>query len=125
MEAVSSRKCHFYNIGYCKHKDKGCKHVHPEEKCALPRCTDIGCPKRHQKYCIHKGSCKFLYNQSCEFLHKKNNHVQGDNTNNIVASDKGLITKLNTLEDIIIDNKKQIKEKNNEILQGGATLQIS
>ena len=60
MEVVPVRKCYFYNIGYCKFIDKGCKHVHPEEKCALSKCTDNGCPKIHQKYCIFKASCMLI-----------------------------------------------------------------
>ena len=95
MEPVSSRKCSYFNIGYCKYRDKGCKHVHPEEKCALSKCTDNGCPKRHQQYCRLKASCKFNNNQSCEFLHKDKNHIVGQNT-----SDE-MVTQLNMLVDII------------------------
>ena len=37
MAAVLLRKCHFFNIGYCKYKDKGCQHKHPDECCDFQR----------------------------------------------------------------------------------------
>ena len=49
MAAVFSRKYSYFNIGYCKYKDKGCKNIHPEETCVLQKVTNKDCPKRHTK----------------------------------------------------------------------------
>ena len=56
MAETSSRKCFFFNIGYCKYKDKGCKNLHPAKRCVLPTCTNRDCPKRHQKLGRYKES---------------------------------------------------------------------
>ena len=83
MAEMSSRKCFFFNIGYCKYKDKGCKNLHPAERCVLPTCTKRDCPKRHQKLCRYKESCKFQKDLSCEYLHKRMVHCDNENEKNI------------------------------------------
>ena len=81
MAEISSRKCFFFNNGYCKYKDKGCKILQPTERHVLPTCTNRDCPKRHQKLCRYKESCKFQKDLSCEYIHKAMVHC--DNENNI------------------------------------------
>ena len=83
MAETSSRKCFFFNIGYCKYKDKGCKNLHPAVRRVLPTCTNRDCPKRHQKLCQYKESCKFQKDLSCEYLHKAMVHCDNENDNNI------------------------------------------
>ena len=56
--------------------------------------------------CRYKDNCKFLKNQSCEYLHK--NKIQSDNTDNdVVAEDKDIVEKVKMLEHEIIYNKKK------------------
>ena len=62
------QKCNFYNVGYCKNWNKGCKFIHPAEACQSDNCDSKSCPKRHQKECKYfRKFCKHGVN--CQFKH--------------------------------------------------------
>ena len=123
MAEVSLTKCHFFNIGYCKYKDKGCKHVHPKEACCIIKCKNKSCPNRHQKTCRYKESFKLKINQSCQYLHRNIN--QSENTSNdVVAENKNLIKKVKMLEGKIKENKKEIDNIVSEICKLEDALKI-
>ena len=94
------RKCNFYNVGYCKNSDKGCRFVHPEESCKSENCEYKSCPKRHQKDCKYfkyRSYCK--HGSSCQFKHLK----------------KKSDSKTDTLEEKITALKTYIEEKDDVI----------
>ena len=80
---MSSTKCSLFKIGYYKYIDKGCKNLHPAERCVLPTRTNRDCPKRHQKLCQYKENCKFQKDLSCEYLNKAMIHCDNENETNI------------------------------------------
>ena len=51
MSEAYSRKCRYYNSGYCKftRKENGCCNLHPTETCKIPKSREKGCPLRHPK----------------------------------------------------------------------------
>ena len=65
-----------------KQKNKGCKNLHPAERCVLINCTNKDCPKKHQKLCRYQESCKFQKDYNCEYLHKAMVHCDNENENN-------------------------------------------
>ena len=109
MAEVSSIKCYFFNIGYCKKRDKGCKHIHPEERCVLSKCANKYCLKRHQRPCRYKSNCNFLKTQTFEYIHKENTRF--DNCDNdLAAKNEEFINKINLLENIIKAKNDTMKE---------------
>ena len=60
-----SKKCTYFNSGYCKftNKKNGCRYLHPEYACKIMQCKDKGCPSRHPKKCNHGEHC--TYQKKC------------------------------------------------------------
>ena len=86
MFISEKRKCNFYNVGYCKNADKGCKFFHPEESCTTHKCDYKKCPKRHPKDCKFfktRKCCK--HGSKCKFKHenKKQNYGQKEENSNV------------------------------------------
>ena len=50
--------CPFYNVGYCKNKDK-CSNEHAQDDYEDRKCTNKLCHKRHQKSCKNGLECQF------------------------------------------------------------------
>ena len=69
MTEAYSRKCSYYNSGYCKftRKENGCHYLHPTKTCKIPKCRDKGCPLRDSKRCRHGEECR--YQTKCMFNH--------------------------------------------------------
>ena len=65
------KKCLYWNVGYCKYSDKGCKYFHPDDNCEKSFCNDKSCQKRHKRFCKHGSKCKFLKDKSCAFKHDR------------------------------------------------------
>ena len=97
MKLISEkRKCNFYNVGYCKNWNKGCKFFHPAEACQSDNCDSKSCPKRHQKECKylrHRKFCKHGVN--CQFKH----------------IEKKVVSKKDNLDEEIKALQENIKEK--------------
>ena len=74
--AIKSKKCKYFNRGYCKYKFK-CKFVHPGEICTIylegKRCDDKNCEDRHPKVCKWwlQGGCR---GRNCDYLHVTSVH---------------------------------------------------
>ena len=145
MIISEKRKCNFYNVGYCKNFDKGCKYLHPEESCIFENCNYKDCPKRHQKDCKFfksKKSCR--HGSDCHFKHeKKKTNSKTDiidetvKTLHATIAEKDAIieelknikavleaklnkqdelkSKLNLSEEALKDAKKQIEKKDSEL----------
>ena len=62
-------RCNFYNVGYCRNHDKGCKFFHPEESCYIENCD---C-----KFYKFRSFCK--RGENCQFKHVKNNTPENKN----------------------------------------------
>ena len=58
----------FYNVGYCKHKEK-CRFEHGLEDCDN-KCDYKQCIKRHRQVFKNGNNCKFKLR--CEFKHTLN-----------------------------------------------------
>ena len=74
-----SEKCYFYNVGYCKHSEKGCNFKHPVKQCDQEKCDYKTCPYRHQKQCRYfLGRKGCYYGEKYAFKHEnkmeKSNH---------------------------------------------------
>ena len=68
-----SKKCRYFNRGYCKYKTK-CRYVHPKKICdqylASQKCDNVDCQDRHPKLCKWKegrDGCK--RDTECDYLH--------------------------------------------------------
>ena len=75
QERKSTRKCRYYNKGYCKlgtscgfgHLDIDCKHHLAGEEC-----RERGCQKRHRKLCRYwKSKSGCFRGSKCQFLHEE------------------------------------------------------
>lgn len=64
------QKCPFFNVGYCKHKDK-CSNEHNNVECLDNECKDKNCAKRHRRQCRHGSICFFLKKNKCEYKHNQ------------------------------------------------------
>ena len=62
---MSNEVCSFYNVGYCKLKNK-CSNIHSSEDCAN-KCKEKTCPKRHRIVCRDREHCIYQRSNSCEF----------------------------------------------------------
>ena len=75
----SSKKCRYYNIGYCKFLKSKCNFFHPEEDCDGESCDKKECNKRHPKICRYYNilsKCRF--NDKCLYRHEMNSLVTND-----------------------------------------------
>ena len=70
MVEASSRKCIYFNSGYCKftRQENGCRYLHPAETCKVIKCRDKECPFRHPKNCRHGERCR--YQTKCMYHHR-------------------------------------------------------
>ena len=76
------KKCNFYNVGYCRYKEK-CHFKHPKSDCCETSCRNKRCENRHPrqckfevlgKKCRHGDACAFKHLQNkdeCSEIHKK------------------------------------------------------
>ena len=60
--------CSYYNVGYCKYKDK-CFKEHAKTECNNNNCDKNDCQKRHKKLCRYGNKCTYKNKNSCEFRH--------------------------------------------------------
>ena len=130
MAFISEKqKCNFYNVGYCRKWDKGCKFIHPAESCQSESCEIRSCPKRHQrecKYFKHESSCK--RGSTCQFKHKKKKKDNLDEEKRVLQKDIKEKNQTNKdLESAHASDDEQVKsliiklkneQKMNQILQG-------
>ena len=102
MAQDSSKKCFYYNSGYCKYskKENGCKDFHPTESCTQINCKNQGCPLRHPKKCKFLEKCSFQ--KRCCYKHEK----EPTNEDVIIAEEK----EVNNLKAEI----ETLKQENNE-----------
>ena len=81
-----AHKCRYFNVGYCKYKEK-CRFTHPEETCkeyVEGKCEGNSCPRRHPKACKwFRGSTGCRRKEERDFSHdtivcirEKNNSPQ-------------------------------------------------
>ena len=94
----SLKKCHFYNIGYCRSKSS-CTYHHPKHICQKDECSDKECPKRHLKMCKNwvKSTCKF--GKSCEYKHDPKMKKKDSQGNVNKTSPKDILDEINTKND--------------------------
>ena len=99
--------CSFYNVGYCKYKDK-CSNEHAKSDCEDKKCIREHCHKRHRKFCKNGLGCKFNSKNKCEFKH--DHKAQTDN--NVETSELLSQTKLLSLEitDLNASNEQKVME---------------
>ena len=73
-EEKEAHKCRYFNVGYCKYKEK-CRFTHPEEICkeyVEGECKGFSCPSRHPKACKwFRGSTGCRRKEECHFSHDK------------------------------------------------------
>ena len=65
------KKCNFYNVGYCRYKEK-CHFKHPKSECLNSACERRNCDKRHPRACKFQNlgrKCK--HGENCAFKHIK------------------------------------------------------
>ena len=65
--------CPYYNVGYCKYKDK-CSKDHAKEDCKDLICDTKKCNRRHRRHCKFGPKCSFYKKNACEFLHISNHN---------------------------------------------------
>ena len=65
---MRSKKCKYYDKGYCKLKEQ-CQELHPSTECDGKCINNITCPLRHRVVCKNNNGCIFKASSSCEFLH--------------------------------------------------------
>ena len=82
---TKTKKCRYFNRGYCKYKS-GCRYSHPKEVCkehlASQNCENVNCLDRHPKVCKwmeSKNGCN--RGTTCDYLHatfveKNENEIQ-------------------------------------------------
>ena len=77
-ESKKTKRCRYYNRGYCKYKDK-CRFIHPKSICQeylrVEKCENQNCSQRHPKRCKweeSKGGCK--RNLACDYFHVTSAH---------------------------------------------------
>ena len=122
--------CFRNKFGYCKYCEK-CRFRHNNEKCQDSECLVYNCEKRHPRNCKHfrqYGYCKFT--TFCKFEHKKQLHI-AENSEKIDKLEKKFQTiqisnaqdpnsnedlaKIKSLEEIVNNLEKNIKEKDGVI----------
>ena len=62
--------CPFYNVGYCKYKDKCLKH-HENKECHDTSCRRKKCSKRHRRPCKYGNKCTYFKRSTFEFKHEE------------------------------------------------------
>ena len=102
MSQGSSKKCFYFNSGYCKYsqKENGCKDFHPTESCTQINCNNQGCPLRLPKKCKYLEKSSFQ--KRCSYKHEK----EPTHEDEIINEEK----KLNNLKADI----EFLKQENNE-----------
>ena len=109
MEQNNTKKCRYYNQGYCKKKNN-CKYIHIdidcEEDCSLSTCT-----KRHRIQCKDGNECYYFSKDNCEFLH---NNMIKKIKENIKDENRNFRTKINELAMIIETKDNQLRQKDME-----------
>ena len=109
MAEEKSRKCTYFNSGYCKftRKENGCRNLHPAESCQIPKCRDKGCPLRHPKTCRYGTKCKRI--DVCQFKHNvKEIHIDADHIKKDIIEEK---EKVQSLQADILNLNLKIEEQ--------------
>jgi hypothetical protein len=99
--------CPFYNVGYCKYKDK-CSKEHAQDECEDRKCTNKLCHKRHRKSCRNGLECRFNAKNKCEFKHDQ--HIQtnhNDKKLELLSQTRSLNLEINNLK---TSNENKLKE---------------
>ena len=60
--------CPFYNVGFCKYKDK-CSKEHAERDCPDQTCRSKNCSNRRRRLCKFGPRCTYLKRKTCEVKH--------------------------------------------------------
>ena len=107
---MSDAVCSYFNVGYCKHKDK-CSKIHESEECQK-MCKNKTCLKRHRRPCKDKENCKFLKSNSCEFTHEPIIVQENQVDSKIVSDLRNFVT---TLLQENNDLKEEMKKKSDII----------
>ena len=68
MKMTGKSLCSFFNVGYCKYKDR-CTNEHAKWDYEDNKCKNFNCPKRHRKPCKNGTKCRFHIKNKCEFKH--------------------------------------------------------
>ena len=110
MSIVSEKiKCNFYNVGYCKNSNKGCKFYHPKVSCESEKCDYKNCQNRHQKECKFFNLEKFCkHGSKCEFKHLKKKIKSKEDS--LEKQDHAVDEIIKGKDDEIKNLKKSIKE---------------
>ena len=135
MAEEKSRKCTYFNSGYCKftRKENGCRYLHPAESCQIQKCRDKACPLRHPKKCRHGEQCRYqtrcMYNHAKDNASKARSKMIGDNAKNMDEELKLLkaeVDKLKAENEFRVEalarihllELEDVKQKHNKLLKG-------
>ena len=125
MSENASKKCVYFNSGYCRYtkKQNGCKNLHPKENCETRDCNEKGCPKRHPKRCRYLEECRFQ--SHCSYTHQKRALVINEKSDlldkiknlkfEICTLKKDNNDKINMLAKVHLTELLEIKEKNDDL----------
>ena len=110
MTEANSKKCTYFNSGYCKftRKENGCRYAHPTESCTIIKCNDKRCPFRHPKKCRHGDQC--IYQTNCMYKHYKDTSTVEKNDNSNGDKIQYLTIEVETLKSQI----GKLKEENDD-----------
>ena len=101
----------FYNVGYCKNKDK-CSNEHTHFDCPDKECQNKKCNKRHQRQCRFEERCSFLRQNKCEYKHGTVNGTTTKQIDEINSETNKLKKETTTLKGEIVNLKKTIEDQN-------------
>ena len=100
-------KCNFYNVGYYKYSENGCRFKDREEQCSDGKCCYKTCQKRHQRECkwfLSKKGCR--HGNKCGFKH---NFQKANNDEDDIEEE------IKTLKSVILLKVESIQKLTNSI----------
>ena len=117
MTEASSKKCTYFNSGYCKftNKDNDCKYFHPATSCQITDCKNKECLFRHPKKCRHGAQCRYrtkcMYRHNLENTLSEEREIQNNNdkTNDLQAQIEDLKLEIDKLK---LENEGKVNALN-------------
>ena len=125
MSSNKSKKCKYFDRGYCK-QNKKCSLKHPDKVCEDPNCFNENCDKRHPNPCKYGYRCTFQRKNICMYSHSMIPQCDEDTHKfalKFTKFEKFAKEKFSCLENEIKLLKDELMQKNSQI--NGLELQIN